>query len=59
MAQVCDVGDVWRILMRKPRGEKIIRHRWNGNIKKKKDLNRIGCEGVEWTELAHNRVKAR
>jgi hypothetical protein len=27
---------------------KIIRRIWGGNIKK--DFNRIGCEGVEWTK---------
>lgn len=46
MAKVCDNGDLYRIL---------IRSIWEGNIKK--DFNRIGCEDVEWTDQAHNRVK--
>ena len=46
--------------MGKPEGKRSLgrpRHRWEYNIKK--DLLKVGCGGMDWTELAQYRDKWR
>jgi hypothetical protein len=48
---------VYSILEGKPEGKIPLgrpRHRWKGNIKK--DLQELGCEGIDCIELAQDRV---
>jgi len=48
--------EVYRILMGKPEGKRPLgrpRRRWEDNIKM--DLLEVGCEGVDWIELAQDR----
>jgi len=43
-------------LVGKPQGKRPLgrpRHRWEDNIKM--DLQEVGCEGMDWIKLAHNR----
>ena len=45
-----------RVLVQKPEGRRPLgrpRHRWEDNIKM--DLQEVGCEGVDWIELAQDR----
>ena len=47
--------DVYRVLVGKPEGKRsfgILRRRWENNIKM--DLQAVGCEGVDWIELAQD-----
>jgi len=47
---------VYRVLMGKPEGTRPLvrsRHRWEDNIKM--DLQEVGCEGMDWMELAQDR----
>jgi hypothetical protein len=47
--------DVYRVLMGKPVGMRPLgrpRHRWKGNIKM--DLQEVGCEGMDWINLAED-----
>jgi len=47
---------VYRVLVGKPEGKRPLgrpRHRWEDNIKM--DLQEVGCGGMDWIELAHNR----
>jgi hypothetical protein len=51
---------VYRILVGKPEGKRPLgkpRRRWEDNIKM--DLQKVGCEGTEWIELAHDRDRLR
>jgi hypothetical protein len=44
---------VYGVLMGKPEGKRPLgrpRHRWEDNIKM--DLEEVGCEGMDWIELA-------
>jgi len=55
---VARIGErgVYRVLMRKPEGEKPLgrpRRRWEDNIKM--DLQEVGCGGMDWIELAQDR----
>ena len=46
--------------MSKPEGKRPLgrpRRRWEDNIKM--DLQEVGCEGVEWIELAQDRDRDR
>jgi hypothetical protein len=48
---------VYRVLVRKPEGRRPQgrpRHRWEDNIKM--DLREMGIDGVNWIQLAQNRV---
>jgi len=47
---------VYRVLMGKPEGKRPLgrpRCRWEDNIKM--DLHEMGCEGMDWIELAQDR----
>jgi len=47
---------LYRGLMGKPQGMRPLgrpRHRWEDNIKM--DLQEVGCRGIDWNELAHDR----
>ena len=51
---------VYRILLGKPEGKRQLgrpRRRWEDNIKM--DLQKVGCAGTEWIELAHDRDRLR
>jgi hypothetical protein len=62
MNRACSVhgegrGVYW-ILVGKPEGKRPFerpRHRWEDNIKA--DLQEVGCGGMDWIELAHDRDK--
>jgi hypothetical protein len=48
--------NAYRILVRKPEGRRPLgraRRRWVDNIKI--DLREIGCDGVDWVDLAQGR----
>jgi hypothetical protein len=55
--QVVRMGErraVYRILAEKPEGKRLLgspRRRWEVNIKI--DLQEVGCEVMDWIELAH------
>jgi len=47
---------VYRVLVEKPERKRALgrpRRRWKDNIKM--DLQEVGCEGVDWIELAQDR----
>jgi len=47
---------IYRSLVGKPEEKRLLgrpRHRWEDNIKK--DLQEVGCGGMDWTELAQDR----
>jgi hypothetical protein len=51
---------VYRVLVRKSEGNRPMgrpRRRWHDNIKM--DLQEVGCEGMDWTELAQDRYRWR
>jgi hypothetical protein len=51
---------VYRVLVGKPDGKRplgIARHIWEDNIKT--DIQEVGCEGMDWIELAQDRGKWR
>jgi hypothetical protein len=55
-----ETRNAYRILMGKPEGKRPLgrpRHRWVDNIKM--DLREIGCDGVDWIELAQDRDQWR
>jgi len=46
---------VYRLLVEKPEGKRILlrpRRRWEDNIKM--DLQKVGCGGMDWIELAQD-----
>jgi hypothetical protein len=48
--------NAYRILVVKPEGKRPLgrpRHRWVDNIKM--DLREIGCDGVDWIDMAQDR----
>jgi len=50
----------YRVLLGKPEGKRPLgrpRHRWEDNIKL--DLQEVGCEVVDWIELAQDRDRWR
>ena len=49
---------VHRVLVGKPEGKRPLgrpRHRWKENIKM--DLQEVGCEGMDWINVAQDRDK--
>ena len=51
---------VYRVLVGKPEGKRALtrpRRRWEDNTKM--DLQEVGCGGVEWIELVHDRDRWR
>ena len=47
---------IYGVLVGKPEGKRPLgrcRHRWEDNIKL--DLQEVGCEGMDWIELAEGR----
>ena len=51
---------VFRVLVGKPEGKRPLgrpRRRWKDNIKM--DLQEVGCEGMDWIELAQDRDRWR
>jgi hypothetical protein len=51
---------VYRVLVGKPEGKRPLgRHtcRWEDNIKM--DLQEVGCDGMDWMELAQDRNRRR
>jgi len=51
---------VYRVLVGKPEVKKLLgrpRRRWEDNIKM--DLKEVGCEGMDWIQLAQDRDKWR
>ena len=51
---------VYRVLVGKPEGKRPLgrqRRRWQDNIKM--DLQEVGCEGMDWIELAQDRDRWR
>jgi len=51
---------VYRVLVGKPGGKRPLgrpRRRWEDNIKM--ELQKVGCEGMDWIELAQDRDKWR
>jgi hypothetical protein len=60
VARMGERRGLYRILVGKPEGKKPLgrpRHRWEDNITM--DLQEVECEGVDWIELAQNRVRWR
>jgi len=56
VARMGERRGVFRVLVGKPEGEKTLgrpRHRWEDNIMM--DLQEVGCEGMDWIELAQDR----
>jgi hypothetical protein len=52
--------DAYRILVRNPEGKRPLgrpRHRWVDNIKM--DLREIGCDGIDWIDLAQDMDQLR
>jgi len=50
----------YRVLMGKPEGKRPLgkpRYRWEDNIKM--DLQEVGCGGMDWIDLAHDRDRKR
>jgi len=48
-----DIRNAWKILVGKPEGSRLLgrpRLRWEGNIRK--DLGKVGWEGIHWMHLA-------
>jgi len=51
---------VYKVLVGKPEGKRPLgrtRRRWEDNIKM--DLQEVGCEGMDWIELAQDRDRWR
>jgi hypothetical protein len=60
VARMGERRDVYRVLVGKPEGKRQLgrpRRRWEDNIKM--DLREVGCGGIDWIELAEDRVRWR
>jgi len=56
VARMGEGRDVYRVLVGKPEGKRPLgrpRRRWEDNIKM--NLQEVGCEGMDWIELAQDR----
>jgi len=56
VARMGERKGVYRVLVWKPEGKRPLgrpRHRWEDNIKM--DLEKVGCGGTDWIELAQDR----
>jgi hypothetical protein len=56
VAYIGEVRVVYRVLVGKPEGKRPLgrpSRRWEDNIKM--DLQEVGCEGMDWIELAQDR----
>ena len=56
VARMGERRGVYRILVEKPQEKNPLgrtRRRWEDNIKM--DLPEVGCEGMDWIELAHDK----
>jgi hypothetical protein len=52
--------DIYRVLVGKPERKRTLgypRHRWEDNIKM--NLQEMGCGGMNWIDLAHDRIMWR
>jgi len=59
-ARMGEGRDVYRILVGKPGGKTSLgrpKRRWEDNIKM--DLQKVGCGGIDWIELAQDRGRWR
>jgi hypothetical protein len=57
---IAEGGGVYRVLVGRPEGKRPLgrsRHRWEDNIKL--DLRKMGIDGVNWIQLAQDRVQWR
>ena len=60
VARMAEGRGVYRVLVRKPGGKRPLgkpRLRWEDNIKM--DLQEVGCERMDWVELARDRDRWR
>jgi len=60
VSRMGDGRGVYRVLVGKPEGKRSLRRqrrRWEDNIKM--DLQEVGCEGMDWIELARVRDRWR
>jgi hypothetical protein len=60
VARMGDGRGVYTVLVRRPEGKRPLgrpRRRWEDNIKM--DLREIGIDGVNWIQLARDRVQWR
>ena len=60
VAHLAERSDVFRVLVGKPEGKKPLgrpRHRWHDNIKM--DLQSVGCDGMDWNDVAQDRDRWR
>ena len=56
VARMGERRGVYRVLAGKPSGKRPLgrpRYRWENNIKM--DLQEVGCEGMEWIDVAQDR----
>ena len=60
VARVGESRSLYRVLVRKPEGKRPFggpRRRWEDNIKM--DLQAVGCEGMDWIDVAQDRDRWR
>ena len=60
MARVGEGRVVYRVLVGRPVGKRPLgrpRRRWDDNIKM--DLQEVGCEGMDWIEMAQDKDRWR
>ena len=60
VARMGEGTDVYRVLLGKPEGKRPLRKprlRWEDNINM--DIQEMGCEVMDWTELAQDRYRWR